>query len=44
MGSYPDEFPFGIMEVVNLLNCASGVNRRTASMWTARSAVSAGDG
>ena len=20
MGSYPDEFPFGIMEVVNLLN------------------------
>ena len=40
MGSYPDEFPFGIMEVVELLH----LRRQTASMWTVRSAATAAGG
>ena len=56
MGSYPDEFPFGIMEVVNLLNLRirrqqansvyvdSTYHPRQHPKWTARSAVTAGDG
>ena len=44
MGSYPDEFPFGIMEVVNLLNLRIRRQQANSVYVTARSAVTAGDG
>ena len=43
MGSYPDEFPFNIMDVVNCCACVSGASSQIVSMWIARSAVIAGE-
>ena len=43
MGSYPDEFPFNIMDVVELLRLRVRPSSQIVSMWIARSAVIAGE-
>lgn len=41
MDSYPGDFPFGIMDVVELLHLRSDADRQTVYMWIARFVVTA---